>query len=41
MGVNNQIKVVGLVKPNEITEAIQKLYNGEIGFSEALEAIKD
>lgn len=41
MVVNNQIKIEGLVKPEEITDAIQKLDRGEVGFSEALETIKD
>jgi hypothetical protein len=41
MGVNNQIKIEGLVKPAEISNAIKKLDKGEVGFSEALESIKD
>lgn len=41
LGVKNSLKVEGLKTPSGIRNAISKLERGEIGFSEAMDAIKE
>lgn len=41
LGIKNSIRVEGLVSSSDILDAIKKLEEGKIGFSEALKAIED
>lgn len=41
LGIKNSIKIEGLKSSSEILEAIKRLENGTISFSEALDATKD